>query len=427
MAVTLTVGSTGDKVRRLQEALRRENLPAPSNGIYDRETELAVRAFQRREGLSPENGVAGPATIAALALDPDTLEDRVVIGQTYADLQDANARSRIRDFVSALQWLHQSSIDSAQNSMTGFWAFATSASVADTEGDFFGAWLKGVFKVALDTVKDIPGIGQAAQIVKIAKDVFEPLLAEADRVAEARRGVKLRDWFADQRVLLERFQNSFPEQKLLDDIALDYTLEDDPQRQQAYLRELERQSAALRRERQHREELYGQLILLDLFERWISSSFRDVNHPETGGYVQVAFDTDGPGAWEVKKIRIRGDGGDQAFDAINSILRNQLRRDDGRSVRPELADPPFALGLKVHKRIGFGAEDTNLQETFDTFNTPFPMRDQAERHWREYGAWFDAEGGRLTDPLNAAAKARMTRALDASGKLTAASVRQLGT
>ena len=427
MAITLRVGSTGDKVRRLQQALRRENLPAPSNGIFDRETELAVRAFQRREGLSPETVSPGRRPLPRSGSIPDTLEDQVVIGQTWLDLPDVNARTGIREFVGALQGLHQSSIDSVQNSMTVFWAFATSASVADTEGDFVGAWLKGVFKVALDTVKDIPGISQAAQIVKIAEDAFGPLLAEADRVSKKGHEVKLRDWFDDQRVLLERFQNGFPEQKLLDEIALDYTIEDDPQRQQAYLRELGRQSADLRGELQDREELHGQLVLLDLFERWISNSFRDVDHPETGGYVQVAFDTDGPGAWKVKKMGIRGDGGDKAFDGIHRIVENQLRRADGRSVRPELAGEPFVLGLKIHKRIGFGAGDTNLQETFDTFNTPFPIRDQAERHWREYGAWFDTEGRKLTDPLNAAAKARMTRALDASGKLTAASVRQLST
>jgi peptidoglycan hydrolase-like protein with peptidoglycan-binding domain len=59
------LGATGEKVRRLQAALRREGLSASSTGVFDHDTEIAVRAFQRREHLVPEDGIAGPQLFQA--------------------------------------------------------------------------------------------------------------------------------------------------------------------------------------------------------------------------------------------------------------------------------------------------------------------------------------------------------------------------
>jgi chitosanase len=57
----------GDDVRQMQEALKRVNIPIDVDGRFGRETETAVKAFQRTKGLSVD-GIVGPATRAALGL-----------------------------------------------------------------------------------------------------------------------------------------------------------------------------------------------------------------------------------------------------------------------------------------------------------------------------------------------------------------------
>jgi murein L,D-transpeptidase YcbB/YkuD len=64
---TLTVGSVGEDVRRVQRAL---NAASPKNalavnGSYDPATQAAVVAWQAKNGIA-ENGVVGPASWAAL-------------------------------------------------------------------------------------------------------------------------------------------------------------------------------------------------------------------------------------------------------------------------------------------------------------------------------------------------------------------------
>jgi hypothetical protein len=59
-AHTLQLGSTGSAVKAVQRRLR-----VPVTGYYGRQTEAAVRRFQRRRGLKAD-GVVGPATARAL-------------------------------------------------------------------------------------------------------------------------------------------------------------------------------------------------------------------------------------------------------------------------------------------------------------------------------------------------------------------------
>ena len=63
---TYRTGSRGEEVRQLQLALARAGYPLTADGVYGQRTADAVRAFQRANGLAAD-GVAGPATLAALA------------------------------------------------------------------------------------------------------------------------------------------------------------------------------------------------------------------------------------------------------------------------------------------------------------------------------------------------------------------------
>lgn len=63
---TLQSGDTGSQVKLLQQALGSLGyLSSKPDGIYGQETQIAVEKFQVAQGL-PEDGVAGPATLAAI-------------------------------------------------------------------------------------------------------------------------------------------------------------------------------------------------------------------------------------------------------------------------------------------------------------------------------------------------------------------------
>ncbi|MEG3088574.1 glycoside hydrolase family protein [Sphingomonas sp. PB4P5] len=62
----LRVGSRGDEVRTLQNLLRRYDPQLASDGVFGPQTERAVRLSQRRNGLYPPDGIAGPMTMGAL-------------------------------------------------------------------------------------------------------------------------------------------------------------------------------------------------------------------------------------------------------------------------------------------------------------------------------------------------------------------------
>ncbi|MFV0623277.1 peptidoglycan-binding protein [Sphingomonas sp. ac-8] len=66
MVRSLRIGSRGDQVRALQTMLKRYQPDLKPDGIYGPATERAVRAYQRRAGLYPPDGIAGPRTMGAL-------------------------------------------------------------------------------------------------------------------------------------------------------------------------------------------------------------------------------------------------------------------------------------------------------------------------------------------------------------------------
>ena len=70
---TISIGSTGHDVRRLQRVFVMTKVLAPSNitGTFDSTTEQAVKDFQQGAGLTVD-GIVGPITWQALSADPNT-------------------------------------------------------------------------------------------------------------------------------------------------------------------------------------------------------------------------------------------------------------------------------------------------------------------------------------------------------------------
>lgn len=57
----------GDEVKKVQEALKEANFRVTIDGVFGKETEEAVRQFQKARGL-PADGIVGPVTRSALGL-----------------------------------------------------------------------------------------------------------------------------------------------------------------------------------------------------------------------------------------------------------------------------------------------------------------------------------------------------------------------
>jgi len=88
---TLSSGSTGHDVRRLQRILVMTKVLVPSNitGTFDATTEQAVKDFQQSAGLTVD-GIVGPATWNALPADPETpLLKRGATGAVVIALQQS--------------------------------------------------------------------------------------------------------------------------------------------------------------------------------------------------------------------------------------------------------------------------------------------------------------------------------------------------
>jgi peptidoglycan hydrolase-like protein with peptidoglycan-binding domain len=70
---TISIGSTGRDVRRLQRIFVMTKMLAPGNitGTFDSTTEQAVKDFQQSAGLAVD-GIVGPMTWHALPADPNT-------------------------------------------------------------------------------------------------------------------------------------------------------------------------------------------------------------------------------------------------------------------------------------------------------------------------------------------------------------------
>ena len=68
MPATISLGSEGDDVKRLQRVLARHllwNPFGPITGVFDASLETSVKDFQQANGLAVD-GIVGPATWAAL-------------------------------------------------------------------------------------------------------------------------------------------------------------------------------------------------------------------------------------------------------------------------------------------------------------------------------------------------------------------------
>lgn len=85
----LKIGSRGEAVKKLQESLNRLGFNCGAvDGIFGRNTESAVKTFQKAYGLMVD-GIAGPATLGKI---DELLKDNGRLRELELELQKANAQ-----------------------------------------------------------------------------------------------------------------------------------------------------------------------------------------------------------------------------------------------------------------------------------------------------------------------------------------------
>jgi hypothetical protein len=130
-----------DEVRELRRALNSEGLSVDADGLFGRDTEAAVKRFQREQGLD-DDGVVGPLTWAALlGTEPPDLE--TAIPTTYprndpALLKQLDEAANYRTLIheAAEQYAFQPSVVAGVGSRESHWGLMLRPSGPAGTGDF---------------------------------------------------------------------------------------------------------------------------------------------------------------------------------------------------------------------------------------------------------------------------------------------------
>jgi peptidoglycan hydrolase-like protein with peptidoglycan-binding domain len=412
MARTLKRGDRGVYVERLQAALIATGFPvgaAGPDGDFGGGTESAVRRFQAERGL-PETGAADPDTIAALDLDPETLEDLIELdtpGAPTGTGPGGDADRIIQDYADSRADFEAAIINSLQDALNNFESVLSHASTEEAKSDVMGA----VFDKLLESlVKDVfDELGKVNPWAKAGAYVIDGFKAASDemkRAETARRSVTVRDWLLRQREQINQAGWAAGDRtRIREELRRQLAGTDDAQ---TFLDGLTGAIQAFRDARIANRAMLG--FELTLFETWINAFFTGTRGPGQG-YVVLIFDTDSD-PWELKGTRLLAPEGDKVKDGVGQILARSADPADAK-IRDGLR--PFALDLRVHKFVVFGHSGSNFLVAEEMGE---PLRAAAlNAAYSQWGAFFDPNNERLTTPEDELSRLRMEAALGGDNRL----------
>lgn len=406
MAKTLKLGDHGLYVSRLQAALIAMGYAAGSagaDGNFGPGTQSAVRRFQESRGL-PATGIANPETIAALDLDPDTLQDLIEINEINDTRDPAQV---IGDYADTRAEFEVKIADSQRDALASFESLLNHASTEEAKSDVMGAVFDKVFE---NLVKDV--LDEAAKLnpwVKVGEYVLDGLKAASDemkRAEAARRSVIARDWIEHQREALNQAAWARDGRKRIrEEMHHELSKADDIR---SFLDGLADAIKTLEDPRIGNRTMLS--YEMTLCETWINSFFTGTRGPGQG-YVVLIFDTD-TDLWELKGTRLLAPYGDQVKERLGSILARAANPSYAR-IRQGLR--PFALDLRVYKYVVFGHSRSGF---LTAENAPEIMRAATlQAAYPKWGAFFDPDNERLTTPTDEISRLRMQAALGGDNRL----------
>ena len=418
MPVTLKPGDDGELVRRLQQTLVGMGYDlgrGGADGKYGDRTRKAIISFQGTHGL-PGTGVADPATISSLSLDPDTLEDMIEMDEEEPsdqpnELTDDAARV-IEDFADTQADFNNDVAESLQNAIENFETVIQQASTKEARADVLGSVLS---KLADSLINDV--LGEAAKTIspwfkagKFLLSGLQAASAESARAEAARRSVDARDWITRQRKTLDSIRWGRADRATIREQAeAAYQQAADPQ---SHLRIL----AAARAElvAQRADNVGNRALLaseLTLYETWINAHFTGTGGPGSG-YALIIFNTERY-PWQLKPTRLYAPYEDKITDYLNQLMTAVENDKSKQRIRPDMR--PFVGDLRIHKFIVFGGDHSDFYDALEAPDVMRPM--MLQMAYKKWGAFCDPDYRPLTTPTDSTSRKLMEGSLDAQGRV----------
>jgi hypothetical protein len=409
MAITLKYGDHGEYVERLQSALIAMGFdlgPGRADGKFGAGTRAAVKGLQTERGL-PETGIADPDTIAALDLDPNTLDDLIEIDTPVgAEEIDERAAEVIANYVDARTTFEVKMIATLDRALGSFEGVLEHASTEEARSDVMGSVISKLFE---NLVKDV--LGEVAKVNPWAKlgsyflDAAKAASDEMKRAEAARHSVLARDWIEKQRRAINQAHWGLSRPKKIEaEIKAELSRTDE---RDALLSGLETAIAA------YDDSGYEDLALLSheltLCETWINAFFTGPHGPGQG-YVVVILDTDHD-PWELKGTRVLAPYADRVKDRLGELLALSA---DSRFAQIRAGLRPFALDLRVNKFVVFGHSGSSfLEADAGALISPQILKEA----YAQWGAFVTPENERVTTPEDELSRLRMQAALGGDNRL----------
>jgi Putative peptidoglycan binding domain len=375
MATTLKIGDRGELVKRLQAALISFGFnlgPTGADGGFGNRTKAAVKSFQISRGL-PATGVADPDTLAAMDLDPDTLEDLIKIDGNVEiitfepDEVDVPpvVQKKISTFVELVAKQHNKLLNSLINALANFETTMSFASAENANPDVFGALVSKVYEIAMDeVVSKVPGLSQA-------KALFDATTAELERAGKASESFQVGSWIKDQRS------------------AIDAQLRGNITKGHGDLLQADMESNYLEQDVMGRQALFDQInqainslsgvtgpsldeMESNLYLQWINAHFKRIG-ADTPGCIEYRLEYD-DNTFDFESCTVKAPFGDKIDSALNRLL------DQGQLLGIQR---PF--DFKVRKRVCLFVENFVGGHSWSC-------------------GWLDEEGNIIHDPVHPPAR-----------------------
>jgi len=203
----LRLGDHSDKVKLLQQALNRYGYNLNDDeGSFGEQTEAAVRQCQKDNGLDM-TGIAGPNTLLALGLDPETLEDLSNGNHEITFHPDevnvpAVVRDKIRVFVDLAAKQHNAMLNALLNALPEFESTTSFTSGQDADPDALGVLVSKAYEMGVNEVMSlVPGLSSA-------KVFFDATTEELERAGRTSPSLHAGNWIKDQRTAINERLNA---------------------------------------------------------------------------------------------------------------------------------------------------------------------------------------------------------------------------
>lgn len=328
-------GDRGEDVKRVQKALQRFGFDVDDDGIFGRQTEAAVKEFQRRNGLD-DDGAVGPKTLKALGLDDSDSGDVTEIDFTVEETEvPPIVQKQISGYVDRMEAQYSRLLDKSRDALDQFETTMAFATTKQANPDLLGALLSSV--VGFATGQMIAKAGKVVPGLDFVGTVFDGVTGELERAGRASASASVGNWIKDQRVALDRMADRFDAKLLREEVSLEFLETDD---KPTYFQALFEAS----------QRLEGELLPsvsefeAQLYEQWIDAHFDGLG-ANAPGCIEFRYEFD-DNTFDFVSCTVQAESGDKVAGALNRLFAQGLL--------PSARRP---IDMRVRKRACFRTDN----------------------------------------------------------------------